>query len=215
MNKNTKNIVKQDMNFSEFPLWLTNKDDKRSTIVINTNNGVYTLNANQSLGIPDSFDVLLLYYFLFISQKNRSNFDNAIEVTANDICKNLRIPKNSAKYDRIRKSLNIWAGVSVTFDGCFYVGKNKYVSMGFHIFDYEIEEKISNNNNLSKRIIKIEFNRNFIKTIGQSRFFQNIDLDLMIGLKRPLARRLYEYLPKQFLKKNTFSIGVDKLFPKM
>ncbi|MGN7612771.1 hypothetical protein ACQZV8_11880, partial [Magnetococcales bacterium HHB-1] len=42
-----------------------------------------------------------------------------------------------------------------------------------------------------------------------------IDLNLMIGLKRPLARRLYEYLPKQFLKKNTFSIGIDKLFPKI
>ncbi|MGN7613981.1 replication initiator protein A [Magnetococcales bacterium HHB-1] len=213
--KNKKNLVKQDMNFLEFPLWLTDKKDHRSTLVINVENGTYTLDATPRLGIPASFDALVLYYLLFISQKDARRGNNFFDVSAYEICKNLNITKTASMYKRIMKALDIWRGVSIKFDGSFYVGRKQYASMGFGILSYKTEEKKDKNDNVHKRRIKIRFDDTLLQVIEQSRFFQNIDLDLMIGLKRPLARRLYEYLPKQFLKKNTFSIGVDKLFPKI
>ncbi|MGN7611963.1 replication initiator protein A, partial [Magnetococcales bacterium HHB-1] len=208
-------MVKQDLNFAEFPLWVTNRREKPSTLVIDSENGTYTLDANQNLGIPDSFDALILYYLLFISQKDRSRMLNTFEISAYEICKNLNIIRTPKNYKRIIKSLDIWMGVTAKFNGSFYIGKDRYVSVGFHILEYSIKEKLNKNDSVHKREIKIKLNETLLLAIKQSRFFQNIDLNLMIGLKRPLARRLYEYLPKQFLKKNIFSIGIDKLFPKI
>ena len=212
LDKSFKNLVKQDMNFLEFPLWVTNKKVKQSSFVIETKNGQYIFDANPNIGVPDSFDALLLYYFLFLSQnKNGENicFNNY------EACKNLKLPRNTETYDRIEKSLNIWRGVSIKFEGCFYVGEQKHISMGFNIFNYTIKEKTGKNNNVIKRTTEIVFSEGFLKTIRESNFFKNIDLNLWIALKRPLARRLYEYLLKQFLNKNKFSSASDKLFPKI
>ena len=212
LDKSSKNIVKQDMNFLEFPLWMIDKKNKQSSFDIETKNGKYTFDANPNIGVPDSFDALILYYCLFVSQKTSSP---SVSFNYYEVCKNLELARNTTTYERIKKSLNIWRGVSINFDGCFYLGNQKYISMGFQVFTFKITEKTGKNNNVIKRIIEIELNHDFLNTISESGFFKNIDLNLWIALKRPLARRLYEYLLKQFLNKDKFSIGSDKLFPKI
>ena len=212
LKKTSKNIVKQDMNFLEFPLWVTDKRETQSSFVIEVKNGKYFFNANSEIGIPDSFDALILYYFLFISQNKNSR---SITFNKFEICKNLKLPKNSKNYNRIEKSLDIWGGVYIKFEGCFYVGDQKYTSMGFHIFKHKTKEKTGNKHNVIEKIIELEFDRDFSNAICDSKFFKNIDLNLWIALKRPLARRLYEYLLKQFINKGKFSISSEKLFPKI
>ena len=200
------------MNFLEFPLWVTNKKEKEASFVIETKNGKYMFDANPNIGVPDAFDALLLYYFLFLSQNKNSG---SVSFNSYEVCNNLKLSRNTRIYKRIERSLNIWRGVSIKFDGCFYFGNQKYVSRGFSIFDYEIKEETGKKNNVTKRTIELEFSNGFLKTIQESNFFKNIDLNLWIALKNPLARRLYEYLLKQFLNKDKFSINSDKLFPKI
>ena len=209
--KSEASLVRQNVNLLEFPIWSINKRDVRVTFEIETKNGVYKYRANPEVGVPDTTDIDILYYLLHLAQTN-----NTGEITTSfySICKNAGFSRNSAMYKRIERSLDIWTGVSIKFNGNYYNAgtEKKHISKGFHILEYHIDK----GERQQKSEINISLNGNFISSLKVVGLFDIIDINLFIGLKNPLSKRLYEYLPKHFADgKEKYNISDNLLFDKL
>ena len=205
-------LIRQNVNFLEFPIWTINKDDKRAVFLINTSKGVYKYRANPEIGIPDSTDMDILYYFIKVSQEEGGNI---IKTTFYDICKNTGFFKGGRMYSRIEKSLDIWSGVSIHFDENYYHPEHGYRKMWFHVFKAEVNNSKEKRRHLIKDI-KVSFDIDFIESLKVAGLFDLMDFKLFVSLKNPLSKRLYEYLPKHFAdNKNEFKISDGLLFDKL
>jgi hypothetical protein len=225
LHNNSKNIVRQDVNFLENPLWKTDNRDDRHEFSIDLPSGKYVYKAGKD-DIPDDVDALFLYYFLLVSQSIKRS---VIRMTGYRILKELNFPTNNKSYERLKACLRRWGQVSIHFQGSFYViekvmekGKDKpvekkikrHVDKYFHILKAEIVKDESGKGKKTGHV-KIEFDEDFLQAIDESLFIKHIDLKTFIALRSPFARRLYEWLPKQFIKRDRFEIGVEKFFAKM
>ncbi|MBC8444332.1 replication initiator protein A [Candidatus Woesearchaeota archaeon] len=207
------NLVRQDINFLEFPIWTLKNDPTESEFEIKTDNGVYSYKANRDIGIPDSNDHLILYYILFLTQKTNSR---TVSFTYYDVCTNLKFSIGGREYKRVHKCLKKWSGVTIFFDGCFYEGDEKIISSSFHVLRFKIKE-VDNGakNKPQKKIISVTVDEDFHNKAVNSSFFRNIDLNVLINLKDPLARRLHEYLEKQLFEENKTEEEALNLFEKL
>ena len=201
-----KTLLKQNSNLIEFPLYKTDNRDKRNVFEITTNRGKYTFQSGKNL-IPDDKDALFLYFLLFLAQKNNTN---EINLTFYEIIKSLNYPLNGKEYKRLELSLEKWLSVFIKFDNCFYQN-GVHIKAGFHILNYKISDEVID----KKKIINISLDKDFLKMMRESNFFQEIDLSIYFKLKHPLSRRLYEYLSKAFINQKSFKISTKKLFDKI
>lgn len=205
-------LIRQNVNFLEFPIWSINKDDSRDVFDIKTKQGIFTYRANKSVGIPDATDMNFLYYLLLLAQKNNSN---TIYTTIYEVCKNTNYTTNKRIYDRVKKSLDKWSSVSILFEGNYYCPKDqkKYSSMGFHVLKFKINKDSVKKG--SAKILKVEFDEDFLESSKQIGLFNLVDFKLYVALKTPLSKRIYEYLPKHLNGDSVFKISDTLLFPKL
>ncbi len=196
---NQKKIFKQDINFLDKPLWFSNLKDNRDSFIWTDIEGY---EYRTSYKAPDKVDILILFYLLYKSQK--LDFKTTITLSRYEILKECGLLQNSGYYyERLEDSLKRWKNVSIEFHGTFYNGK-EYLTIGFGIInDYEIEK--------GNKIIKVNLNENWLLKIKESNFFKYINFEQYKALKRPISRRLYEILCKNFKGRSEWSIGLSKL----
>ncbi len=228
-----KKIVKQNSSFIEYPLWDVDRQSETTTYEIQTKTGKYIYKAMPG-NIPDDVDALFLYYMLFVSQNTG---ETNLDLKTYDVLKELKMDLGSRYYSRFLTSLKRWKDVSVEFEGTFYTketdkdknGKEvtvkKHINAGFHILEYENTIKSKEDNQQKKdgkrkyatHEFKVELNKKFIKAINDAGLIRYIDLQTFIALKKPIARRLYEWLPKQFIKESrkSYKIRHETFFEKM
>lgn len=213
MKQEQPNLVRQDINFLEFPIWTLKNDPSESEFAITTENGVYHYKANKDIGVPDSNDYLILHYILYLTQKSKSR---TVSFTFYDACKSLRFSVGGREYKRIHNGLKKWSGVVMFFDGCFYEGSEKIISSSFQVLKYKIKEIEDDvKNKPKKKIISVTVDEDFYNKAINSNFYRNIDINILIDLKDPLARRVHEYLEKQFVDRYKIKREALKLFEKL
>ena len=161
-------IVKEDINFLEFPTWILDKKTKAIQWTIKKDHGTYEIGCIN--GLPTDFDQSVLYFVQskLIKETNLESLE--IETTRYEIAKNVfhgvkKIGKN--KFDKIMASLEKLAHLSISFKGVFY-------SDGFHStrFFSKIDDVILNEQ--TKKIF-IRFNQQYVAVLKKSKFFRNID----------------------------------------
>lgn len=178
-------LVKQDINFLDKPLWMVNvRNDGMGMVWEDINNYKYRTGYK----MPDKVDMLILLYLLHKSQKQ--DYDNKLKVTRYEVLKACKISPNPEYYKRLEDSLRRWKNITLEFKGSFY-SKGKHLTISFGIIDsYEINEK--------KKLLKVDFNENWLLRIKESDFCKNINFEYYRRLKRSVSRRLYELLAKNF-----------------
>ena len=230
--------LRQDMNLIEFPFWSPDRKDKRSFYTIKTQEGLYTYKSLPN-NVPDDVDVLFLYIILLKSQIQiqrdegedglvvEFNAHNIIRATKNKKDDNKKRTLSKRDYERFEKALEKWSEVSALFKGNFYnvdtyTEKGKKVTVRnkidktFHVLKYK--KIISDKERLKTRKYKkhdyiIKIDSDFLEIIEKSNFIKQIDINIFIALKKPTSRRLYEWLPKQFLNnKKSFTIRHNRFF---
>lgn len=195
-------LIKQDMNFLEKPLWFCDIRSSDKNFVWTDIEGFEYRSAYK---LPDKVDIVILLYLLKKCQENEYN--PVVACSRYEILKACSISTNNANYERLEDSLKRWAGILITFKGTFYDHK-KYISMGFHILNhYEIDEK-------TKQVV-ITLDEKWILKIRESNFFQLLNFEYYKALRRPISRRLHEVLSKSFFTADTFTIGLVKLGTKL
>ncbi len=203
--------VRQNVNMLEFPIWTVNTRDRRSIFSIKTKHGTYIYRANKDIGIPDSTDINVLYYLLWVAQNSNTN---KVTTTFYSICKGLSVSLNSIMYDRIEKSIDIWSGISIKFDGNYY-NKKKHTTMYFQILKARVDLTKEKKLHYTKKV-EVTIDDDFLNSLKEAGMFDTLNFHLFMKLKNPLSKRLYEYLPKHFADgKKVYKISCNLLFDKL
>lgn len=199
---NMSDVIKQDLNFLEHPLWFqVSHSSKENTEWRDTSGYLYRAGYKA----PDQLDMLFLLYMLMCAQQN--NYAPHQEFSRYEILKKCGCPINTQYVKRLEDSLKRWLHVSIEFQGSFYDGKN-YLSMGFHILDhYCIRD--------SDKRVEIVFNPHYLQQLRQSSFFKYIHFNTYKILRRPVTRRLFELLVHQFKQRKQWSIELCELGQKL
>jgi len=195
-----KNLVKQDINFLEYPLYGLNERTKKQDIVIALDGKSYELRVGYKT--PNSTDVLFLYYFIKILQDNNYT-ERKLVLKKSEIIKNVTSNRGSYYYKKLEDTLDVWRNVGMKFKGAFYDGK-EYQTMVFGVLN---EGKINKNGD-----VYIEFNDTFTTILENTDFYRYIDFNELKKLRRPVSRRLYEILKKSKLP---LKIEIKKLAQKL
>lgn len=205
---NEKIIIKEDINFLEYPNWVVSKRDYKNHLIIKKDTGFYELKSTE--GLPVRFDKVVLYYLL---HKLSIDSDlNSVEITTTryDIAKNVFSQEKNfskAKYDRIMLALKKWKALVIKFEGIFYEGDNFTVKY-FAVIDYVSLDKKTNK-------LSIKFNDLYIKQIKETKYYKLINFIEYKKMTRPVSIRLYEILIKNFIYENTWAIYIDTLGEKL
>jgi len=194
-------MVKQDINFLEYPLWHLDQKSKEGKIFKDIEGYIYRAGYK----VPVYLDVIFLYYLMYLSQ--REGWKKEIEVTKTDVLRNCGVTVCAFYTKRLEDSLKRWANVTIEFAGTFYDNK-KYLSLVFHIIEtWKIEEKTKK--------VKIRFNDEWLIKVRESNYFKMLNLQEFIKLRNPIASRLYEILAKTFQNRNVWEIDAHKLAIKL
>lgn len=182
----TNELVKQDINFLDKPLWFTDAKHDGIGLIWKDIEG-YEYRSGYKL--PDKTDMIILLYLLLQSQKQ--DYKETIELSRYQILKDCGLPiEGNYYYARIEDSLKRWKGISIEFRGTFYDSR-EYLTIGFGIVDgYKIEKET--------KVVRIRFNPDWLLKVKCSQFFKLLSFEYYKALKRPVSRRLYELLIKNF-----------------
>jgi len=203
----TKDLVKQNINFLEYPLWFQNSRLAENTLsefgqTWSDREG-YIYRSGYKM--PVKTDGIFLLYLLLQSQKN--NFTEKITLTRYQILKDCGKGLSKVWYDRLEESLNRWLRVDISFKGTFYNGEN-YSSMAFHIIDsWTLDKKTKK--------LDIILSPRFLQMMCGKGFFKYINFTEFKKLDSPLATRLYEILSKTFYGRDIWEIDAMKLAEKI
>lgn len=196
MSKSGKYVLKQDLNFLEHPMWF---QVSRATGPMSWQQGGYRYEA--AYRAPDQLDMLFLLFVLMRAQQD--DYRPRQEFSRYEILKGCGCPINPQYLRRLEDSLKRWKQVRLTFDGCFYDGRQMR-SAAFEILDgFRIREK-------DKRL-EISLNEAFLQQTRQSAYFKYLDFNYYKLLRRPLARRLYEILTQAFKNGSQWRISLLEL----
>ena len=204
-----KKIIKDDINFLEYPNWIVTEREKVKEVTIEKEYGVYKLFTGVDR-LPDRFDKIVLYYLLSLLLKVSQLELTEIKTTRYKVAKGIFYKtKNVGKseYKRIMTSLKRWTAIFIEFNGIFYDG-NEYTNQYFHIVDnVTLNEKTKE--------LSIKFNEVYIKQLRETNYFKLINFDEYKLLKRPVSARLYEILIKTFKDRDQWQIDIIKLGEKL
>jgi len=193
-----ENLIKQDLNFLEYPIWLI--DDR-------VEQGVFTWKDREGFTFethfrpPTKSDIIFLLFLLSKSQKGK--WARKVSFTKYEMLKACNISVNKQWYDRINESLKRWEFTRLMFEGSFYDGK-KYSTLHFGIIDsWGIVE--------GSQQVWVSFNSIWLSKIQSSTFYKMLDFNIMRDLRSPLAVRLYEILIKNFQGRSVWKCDALKL----
>jgi hypothetical protein len=198
-----KQIIKQDINFLEYPMWAPRERCQEKIYEITDIDG-YKFEC--SGGVPSKVDMMILYFILLEIQ--RQKYKEEIILSKYKILSGCNIQPTKERKERLKKSLERWKRVTISFSGKFYTGV-EYLDTEFGIInDWAILKDKPN-------LVEISLNKKWLQKIKHSNFFKYISFDEMLHLRSPVAIRLYEILSKTFYKRDTWMISSSKLAQKL
>ena len=197
-----KELVKQDINFYEYPVWFQDQKEAGAGLVWTDRKG-FTYRVGYKT--PTKTDIIFLYYLMLQSQQ--AEWKEELTLTQREILRGCGIAPGKKWADRLKDSLERWKMVGIKFTGTFYDGKD-YQTMNFGIIDeWDLEKGTGH--------LNIRFAPKWLEQIKNSNYFRYIDFQQMKSLGSPLAVRLYEILIKSFQGRNEWSINALKLSAKI
>jgi hypothetical protein len=204
----TKKIIKEDINFLEYPTWSVNDKGKLSILKAKKDNGYYEVTSVK--GIPTHLDKVVLYYLLHkLYQESKLN-NLEIITTRYEITKNIMAPATKPGknyFTRVMSSIEKWKAIDIKFEGIFFEG-DKYTIRGFSIIDeYELQP--------DTKLLRIRFNSAYIRQLRETKFYKYIDFNEYKKLTRSVSARLYEILVKTFKERLTWHIDIKNLAEKL
>lgn len=200
-----KNLIKQDINCLENPLWFQDEklsQTKEDGYVWKTDAG-YVFRAGYRP--PVKTDGIFLLYLLLQCQKD--NWSDEITLSRYQILKACGLDDVNTWYARLEESLKRWAMVGIEFQGRFYDGKD-YSAMFFGIIDDWAIEK-------ETKLLKVRFSKRYLEIMRHTTFYKYLNFDQVKTLRSPLATRLYEILIKSFQGRNDWPVNACLLAQKI
>lgn len=154
-------------------------------------------------GMPTDMDDLFLHYLKFKLYKNK--WKPELNLSCCKMLKSCGVTPSQLNYERLRKSLEKWIGVYISFSGIFYDGEY-HKALSFKIMGTVVIENDK---------LLIRFNEYWIKKIKHTQFYNFFDFDQIRKLRSNSAFRFYEILSKAFYTHDYWEIDMLELAKKM
>lgn len=201
----SRELIKQDINFLENPLWFQDEKLAKRTedgFVWKDKDGfIYRAGYRP----PVKTDMIFLLYLLIQSQKQK--WAEKIQLSRYQIMTDCGVGTDAWWYERLEDSLKRWKMVGIEFHGMFY-DKKEYITKMFGIIDdWEIDKKT--------KLLKVRLSPSYLLKVKESTFFRYIDFDQVKALRSPLSTRLYEILVKTFKNRDIWKIDAIRLAEKI
>ncbi len=202
-----KRMIRDDINFLEYPSWVITKKRKVTRWTIKKDHGTYEIIS--SLGLPNNFDKIVVYYILYKLYHDHDFSVSMLTTNRHTIAKNIfeasRFGQNT--YNRIMIALKKWASVTINFKGVFHEGNKVYSERCFHVIE---QVDLETNGTLTVR-----FNASYIKQLKETKFYKYINFDQYKKLHKTSSSRLYEVLCKSFKERKEWAINLQDLAEKL
>jgi hypothetical protein len=203
-----KKMIKDDINFLEYPNWIIDRKSKATTFSMAKPNGKYEILS--PLGLPKHFDKTVLYYLLYKLHREKKLNSYTLKTSRFEIAKNVFSGKKDfgkSRFNRIMVALKKWNALSINFDGLFYSNSEHSIRY-FHIVDSVTLIKETGE-------LTVKFNETYVKQLEETTFYKLIDFEQYKKLSRTLSARLYEILVKSFKERKEWAINIQLLAEKL
>lgn len=203
----SKKIIRDDVNFLEYPNWVIGDKKIRHTWTVCKERGKYEITC--PFGLPKHFDKIVLYCLLYKLHRENDLGEYKLVTNRYEIAKSIFGGNQFSKnvYDRLLKSLRRWQSISINFEGVFYEGDG-YTIRGFSIIEEFVLRKDSGE-------LTIRFNEAYVKQIEETKFYKLIDFEQYKKLHKASSARLYEVLCKTFQDRKEWAINIQLLAEKL
>jgi hypothetical protein len=208
VNMKNKLMLKEDINFLEYPTWIIDEKCSDSVHTIKKEKGTYEIKGAD--GLPHRFDKIVLYFLLSRLFNSDKAHNREVLITRYELAKNVFYNVKSIgriHYERVMKSLKKWNGISIKFEGIFYEGDGWSFRL-FHVIEDVIFKE-------EEKKLVIRFNQQYIQQLLESKFYKLIDFQEYKKLQKPVSARLYEILLKNFKDREIWHINIIKLAEKL
>ncbi len=200
-------MIKDDINFLEYPNWLTTRHKKVTAWTVQRDHGKYEILS--PLGLPNQFDKIIVYSLLHKLYKETEFMNRSLTTSRYEIARHVFDGVHFSKqtYQRIITALKKWKAISINFEGIFYEG-DTYTIRGFSIIDeYVLCPKSGQ--------LTVRFNEAYIKQLQETKFYKLIDFEQYKRLHKDSSTRLYEILTKNFKDRGVWAINIQSLAEKL
>lgn len=198
----SKEMVKQDINLLEYPLWFQDECEAKRT----QTGFVWKISKEDGSGkefvLKTSFkppvktDLIFLLSLLLESQKQ--SWKDEIRISRYQVLKNCDLGTGAPWYERLEESLERWEEVSLEFNGVFYNGQ-EYKTLHCGIVDsWGIDEKT--------KLLRVRFSPEYLSMVKETAYYRYLNFDQVKKLRSPLATRLYQLLIKTFKTRDHWEI---------
>lgn len=206
-----KEMVKQDINLLEYPLWFQDECQAKRT----ETGFVWRLSKDDGTGkefvLKTSFkppvktDLIFLLFLLLESQKQ--SWKDEIRISRYQVLKNCGLGTDARWYERLEESLERWEEVSLKFNGVFYNGR-EYKTLHCGIIDSWGIDKDS-------KLLWVRFSPEYLSMAKETAYYRYLNFDQVKKLRSPLATRLYQLLVKTFKTRDHWEIDAALLAEKI
>lgn len=218
----TRLTGKDEMNLADFAIGIirlsADKDGQQKSTSINreqtikTPQGLLTqewiVTASGEYGFPQPCDDDVLLGLIHLAAEDRFAHQ-AVSFSRYGLCKLMGWVNKGQNYDRIEGALHRLSGVKINAKHSFYDGSRKqYVSKVFGIIDgFRVSESRGHSKENSSFA---RFSDDLWASI-QCNNVKPIDLDTYYALRSPIAKRLYRFLDKRRLNRQSFELELEPL----
>ena len=198
-------VGKDEMNLAEFPtaILTTRANDGVKTLRFHGNPGELTVTGSDALGLPTPIDNDVLVALIEMT-KQKNNFTEAkVNFTRYELIRLTGWANVGSSYERIKESLDRWAGVLLIYEGSWWDNRLKrYVSKTVHIIENILiaegktrAEKDGRQQSLP--LSSFNWSLHFMESF-QANNLKSLDTAFYFSLKLPTSKQLFRFLDKRF-----------------
>ena len=216
-----EHILREEMNFSDFPIARLGARDKRQSIVHEEWVGKkderryqkWIASASSALGLPTELGERILVTLVSISHEQ--GFAKQTVFTVYRICKILGLPINKNSYKAVENALYQLVGLTIISEEAFYSKSDKKritTKTAFHIIDTVWLRHVRNDlvPELPGANGYVVWN-DIILASMKAGYIKRLDGTVYFRLKSPLARTMYKLLDKQMHYRDEWEIDIFNL----
>lgn len=205
---------KDEMNFAEFPIAMLTDRAPKGVKSIKFEDQVYDerrkklitrrriIEGSEEYGLPTATDDMVVLALIQLTKQKSDFIRRDVEFTRLELIRLLGWGDEGRNFERLKTSLLRIANVTYNYDNAWWDGRQKkWTTKAFHIIDtVEINDSRGSNGQSGLFPSRVVWGEAVFESF-QSGFLRNIDFQLCMSLKHPLAVRMYRFLGKRFYQK--------------
>ncbi|MFO0890927.1 MAG: replication initiator protein A [Isosphaeraceae bacterium] len=171
--------------------------------------------GGDAYGLPTAIDDEILVALIQLTKFRNDFTEQTVSFTRYEIFKLLGWPDDGRSYQRVKDSINRWAGVTLYYDNAWWDKEKKaWISETFHIIDrasfVSKETRRSLRENQQELPLSSFKWSDVIFRSFQAGSLKRLDVDAYFSFSTSIAKRMYRFLDKRFWLKDSWEFDLKE-----